>query len=151
MAILKIKRLKNALGQQAPLPQYQTTGAAGMDLAAFVAETVVILPGQRAKVPTGIAIELESAAYAAFLMGRSSMGTKHGVCPANGVGLIDSDYRGEICVILQNNGQEPFTIQNGDRIAQLVIVPVVQAQVVEAQELTETARGANGFGSTGKR
>lgn len=150
MGVLKIQRLADAAGNLPPLPGYQTEGAAGMDLAAFVPQAVVIPAGQRAKIPTGIAIELESAAFAGFVMGRSSLGAKHGVCPANGVGLIDSDYRGEIFVTLQNNGQQPFTVENGDRIAQLVVMPVERVQVEEVEALGQTQRGSGGFGSTGK-
>lgn len=137
-------------GQKPDLPKYQTAGAAGMDLEAFLSKPVVIKAGGRAKIPTGIAIELEDEDCAGFVMGRSSLGANYGVCPANGVGLIDSDYRGEIFVTLQNNGSEDFTVKNGDRIAQLVIVDIRRPLLTVKDELSQTVRGEGGFGSTNK-
>lgn len=137
-------------GRKANLPKYQTAGAAGMDLEAFISEPIVIEAGGRAKVPTGIAIELADENCAGFVMGRSSLGAKYGVCPANGVGLIDSDYRGEIFVTLQNNGSEDFTVNNGDRIAQLVIVNIRRPDLTVKDELSQTVRGEGGFGSTNR-
>lgn len=136
-------------GRKPSVPKYQTKGSAGMDLEAFLTEDMVIKAGGRAKVPTGIAIELESADFAGFVMGRSSLGSKYGICPANGVGLIDSDYRGEIFVTLQNNGDEDFVIRDKDRIAQLVIVNVKQVTLTVCESLSDTERGSGGFGSTG--
>lgn len=120
-----------------------------MDLHACVDEEVIIPAGGRKTIPTGIAIALPSADYVALVYARSGLGIKHGVAPANCVGVIDSDYRGEILVGLQNSGESDFTIRPGDRIAQLMIAPVIQANIRMVDELDETARGAGGFGSTG--
>jgi dUTP pyrophosphatase len=120
-----------------------------MDLTACMDEPVTIAPRQLVTLPTGIAIALPSAEYVALVFARSGLGVKHGISLANAVGVIDSDYRGEIKVGLTNLSDTPYTIQPGDRIAQLAVVPVVQAQVVQARELDETARGGGGFGSTG--
>ena len=147
---LNIKALSPKIGHEIPAPFYASAGAAAMDLHACVDEAVTIPAGKRAVIPTGIAIALPSADYVALIFARSGLGIKHGVAPANCVGVIDSDYRGEILVGLQNSGDEDYTIQPGDRIAQLMITPVVQAQVTLVDELDDTARGAGGFGSTGK-
>ena len=147
---LKIKALSSKIGTEIPAPFYATPGSAAMDLHACVDAPVTIPAGQRAVIPTGIAIALPSADYVALVFARSGLGIKHGVAPANCVGVIDSDYRGEVLVGLQNSGGADYTVQPGDRIAQLMITPVVQAQVELVEELDETARGAGGFGSTGK-
>lgn len=143
---LKIK----LLSPNAALPQYATPGSAAMDLTACIDEPVTIAPRQLVTLPTGVAIALPSAQYVALVFARSGLGVKHGVALSNGVGVIDSDYRGEIRVGLTNLSDAPYTIQPGDRVAQLAVVPVVQAQVVPVAELDETARGEGGFGSTGK-
>lgn len=143
---LKVK----LLSPKASLPQYATPGAAAMDLAACLDGPVTIPPRQRVILPTGIAIALPSADYVALVFARSSLGAKQGIALSNGVGVIDSDYRGEVHVGLTNLSDVPYTVQPGDRVAQLAIVPVTQARVVQAEELDETARGAGGFGSTGK-
>ena len=147
---LKIKALSPRIGADIPAPFYASAGAAAMDLHACVDQAVVIPAGKRAVIPTGIAIALPSADYVALVFARSGLGIKHGIAPANCVGVIDSDYRGEIMVGLQNSGDTDYTIQPADRIAQLMITPVVQAQVTLVDELDDTARGAGGFGSTGK-
>ena len=147
---LAIKALSPLLGKEIPLPSYATPGSAAMDLRACVSEPVVIAPGARVVVPSGIAIALPSAEYVALLFARSGLAAKGGVCLANGVGVIDSDYRGEIGVALLNTGSEPYTILPGDRIAQLMVTPVVQPAVELVEELPETTRGAGGFGSTGR-
>ena len=147
---LNIKALSPKIGREIPAPFYASAGAAAMDLHACVDEAVTIPAGKRAVIPTGIAIGLPSADYVALIFARSGLGIKHGVAPANCVGVIDSDYRGEILVGLQNSGDEDYTIQPGDRIAQLMITPVLQATVTMVEELDDTARGAGGFGSTGK-
>ena len=121
-----------------------------MDLHACIDESVVIPAGGRKLIPTGIAIALPSADYVALIFARSGLGVKFGVAPANCVGVIDSDYRGEIMVGLQNSGSEDYTVHPADRIAQLMITPVIQAEVSMVDELDETERGAGGFGSTGK-
>ena len=146
---LKIKALSPKIGTDIPLPYYATPGSAAMDLHACLDGAVTIPAGERRVIPTGLAIALPSAEYVALVFARSGLGIKHGVAPANCVGVIDSDYRGEILVGLQNSGGSEFTIQPGDRIAQLMVVPVVQPRLRLVDELDETGRGAGGFGSTG--
>ena len=146
---LKIKALSPKIGTEIPLPYYATPGSAAMDLHACLDEAVTIPAGERRVIPTGLAIALPSADYVALVFARSGLGIKHGVAPANCVGVIDSDYRGEILVGLQNSGGSEFTIRPGDRIAQLMVVPVVQPRLRLVDELDETGRGAGGFGSTG--
>lgn len=143
---LKIK----LLSPKAVMPKYATPGSAAMDLSACMDEAVTLAPGQRALIPTGIAISLPSPQYVALVFVRSSMGIKYGIGQSNGVGVIDSDYRGEIRVGLTNLSDVPYTVQPGDRVAQLAIMPVAQVQPVQVEELDETDRGAGGFGSTGK-
>ena len=146
---LKIKAVSPKIGNDIPLPYYATPGSAAMDLHACLEEAVTIPARGRTVIPTGIAIALPSSGYVALVFVRSGLGIKHGVAPSNCVGVIDSDYRGEVMVGLQNSGETDFTIQPGDRIAQLMVVPVVQAQVRMTDELDETQRGTGGFGSTG--
>ena len=129
-------------------PSYETAGAAGMDIRAWLREPVVLQPGERALIPTGLFMEFEPG-YEVQLRARSGLAVKHGIGLVNGVGTIDSDYRGEIKVALINLGQEAFAVNNGERIAQMVISPVVQAEIEPSEMLTETERGAGGFGSTG--
>ena len=147
---LKVKALSPKIGKEIPAPFYASAGAAAMDLHACIEEAVVIPAGGRKLIPTGLAIALPSADYVALIFARSGLGVKHGIAPANCVGVIDSDYRGELMVGLQNSGDSDFTIQPADRIAQLMITPVVQATISMVEELDETQRGAGGFGSTGK-
>lgn len=147
---LKIRPVSPRIGTDIPFPFYASAGAAAMDLCACVDETVTIAPQQIVSLPTGIAIALPSAEYVALVFARSGLGIKHGVALANGVGVIDSDYRGEIRVGLVNQSQTPYTVQPGDRIAQLAVMPVVQAELEITDTLDETQRGAGGFGSTGK-
>ncbi len=134
-------------------PEYATDGSAAMDLRAALdeGETVVIEPGARAKIPTGIAISPENRGVVAILAGRSGLGAKFGVTLANGIGVIDSDYRGEISVVLVNHGDQPFSVQRGDRIAQMMFVPVYTAKLFPVEDLDETERGAGGFGHTGTK
>ena len=146
---LKIKALSPKIGTEIPLPYYATPGSAAMDLHACLDGAVTIPAGERRVIPTGLAIALPSADYVALVFARSGLGIKHGVAPANCVGVIDSDYRGEILVGLQNSGGSEFTIRPGDRIAQLMVVPVVQPRLRLVDELDETGRGTGGFGSTG--
>ena len=145
---VKICRLPHASGL--PLPAYQTADAAGMDLVAAnpASEPVILKPGARAMVPTGLTFELPKGTEAQ-VRPRSGLAAKHGVTVLNSPGTIDADYRGEVSVILINLGDAPFTIQRGDRIAQMVLAPVTQVRLVEAASLTKTDRGAGGFGSTG--
>ncbi|WP_020174436.1 dUTP diphosphatase [Methyloferula stellata] len=134
-------------GEGLPLPSYQTAGAAGCDLHAAVSEALTLMPGARDKIPTGIALELPEG-YEAQIRPRSGLAAKDGVTVLNAPGTIDSDYRGEILVLLVNHGDRPFEIIRGARIAQLVVAPVVRAAFVESAALNETARGEGGFGST---
>ena len=147
---LKIKALSPKIGTEIPLPKFATAGAACMDLCACIDAPVTLEAGARALIPTGIAIALPSADYVALVFARSGLGIKQGVCLSNGVGVIDSDYRGEIGVGLVNLGQSAYTVQPGDRIAQLLVTPVVQPTVVQVSALDDTDRGAGGFGSTGR-
>ena len=147
---LKIKALSPKLGREIPFPTYATAGSAGMDLRACIDGGVTIAPGDQALIPTGLSIALPSPDFVALLYARSGLAIKHGLSPANCVGVIDSDYRGEVVVALRNYGREPYTVEPGERVAQLVITPVVQAHIAVAEELDDTARGAGGFGSTGK-
>lgn len=132
-----------------PLPHYATLGSAGVDLQASIEEELLILPGQIVRVPTGIAIELPNPYVGAFVFARSGLASKYGLTLVNGVGVIDSDYRGEIQVAVINLGAEPFRVSNGDRIAQLVFLPVYLADFQAVDQLDETPRGNGGFGSTG--
>ena len=143
-----VQRLPHSAGL--PLPAYETPGAAGMDLRAAVPEHdhLVLRPGGRAAVPTGLALAIPPG-FEAQVRPRSGLALKHGVGQPNAPGTIDSDYRGELKVILINHGAEDFTVRRGDRIAQLVIAPVAQAAWIEVANLDETVRGAGGFGSTG--
>jgi dUTP pyrophosphatase len=145
---VKIRRLPHSDGL--PLPAYQTADAAGMDLVAAnpATEPVIIASGARAMVPTGLTIELPKGTEAQ-VRPRSGLAAKHGVTVLNSPGTIDADYRGEVSVILINHGDAPFTIQRGDRIAQMVLAPVTQVRLAEVVVLTKTNRGAGGFGSTG--
>ena len=142
--ILKIERLAH----NRHLPQYQTQGAAGMDLCAAIEEPVVLKPLERALIPTGIKIELEHG-YEAQIRPRSGLSIKHGITLINCVGTIDEDYRGEVCIPVVNLSNETYAIQPDERIAQMVIAKVERAQIQVQTELTETVRGAGGFGSTG--
>lgn len=142
---LKLKKLR----PQAVLPVRATSGSAGLDLSACIDAPMTLAPGQRALIPTGLVAAIP-AGTAGMIYARSSLGVKHGIALSNGVGVIDSDYRGEISVGLCNFSSEPYTIQPGERIAQLVLHPVLLLPVEEADSLDETARGAGGFGSTGR-
>ena len=131
------------------LPHYATPGSAGVDLKASIKEELLILPGQIVRVPTGIAIELPNPYVGAFVFARSGLASKYGLTVANGVGVIDSDYRGEIQVAVINLGAEPFIVRDGDRIAQMVFLPVYLAEFQAVDHLEDTSRGNGGFGSTG--
>ena len=149
MTVIRVERLPHAEGLA--LPAYETAGSAGMDLRAAIGEgeTVVLEPGQRKLIPTGLKIALEPG-YEAQVRPRSGLALKHGISAPNSPGTIDSDYRGEVGVILINLGELPFEIKRGDRIAQMVIARYEQAQMIEVEAVDETARGAGGFGSTGR-
>ena len=143
---VKIKILREGV----QVPEYATPGSAAIDLRSAADEDVTIEPGTRALIPTGIAIAPETLGVVAILAARSGLSVKHGLCLANGIGVIDSDYRGEICVGLLNTSDTPYTVTRGERIAQLMFMPVLQANLIISDELDETQRGAGGFGSTGK-
>lgn len=147
---IQVKIVDERIGTQFPLPKYATAGSAGLDLCACVAESVSIRPGTTKLIPSGIAIHIEDHNLAAVIIPRSGLGHKHGIVLGNLVGLIDSDYQGQIMVSCWNRGQEAYTINPGDRIAQLVIVPVVQADFEIVDKFDPTARGAGGFGHSGR-
>ena len=151
MQIIKVKLLDPRIGKEFPLPQHATAGSAGMDLRACLKEPLVLKPGDTALIPSGIAIHIGDPGYAAVLLPRSGLGHKHGIVLGNLVGLIDSDYQGEVLVSCWNRGKDAFTVNPGERIAQLVILPVVQAQFEVVSEFEESKRGAGGFGHSGKR
>lgn len=145
MNTIRVKKLR----PNACLPTYGSAEAAGADLYACIADSVTIAPGESVFIPTGIALEVPKGC-AGLIYARSSMGVKRGLAPANKVGVIDSDYRGEICVVLHNHGSQTQTVAPGERIAQFVITPVLTPTYVEADTLSDTDRGTGGFGSTGK-
>lgn len=144
--ILKIKKLCD----KAEVPFRATKGSAGMDLKACIDEPITINPGERQLISTGLAIALESADYVAYIFARSGLAVKLGITLSNCVGVIDSDYRGELKVGLINHSNEPYTVNSGERVAQLVISPVILPEVLVVDSLEETERNAGGFGSTGK-
>jgi dUTP pyrophosphatase len=146
---LQVRVLDPRVGRDFPLPQYATDGSAGVDLRACIDSALELKPGDTQLIPTGIAIHLEDPGYAAVVLPRSGLGHKHGVVLGNLVGLIDSDYQGQLFVSTWNRGQNAYTIQPGERIAQLVVVPVVQVEFEIVAEFTASRRGAGGFGSSG--
>lgn len=149
MHALQAKILDPRIGTEFPLPQYATPGSAGLDLRAMLKEEVILEPGQTILIPTGLSIHIADPGLAALVLPRSGLGHKHGVVLGNLVGLIDSDYQGELMVSCWNRGQTAFHIAIGERIAQLVLVPVVQAHFELVDEFHESERGAGGFGHTG--
>ncbi|MFI3246160.1 MAG: dUTP diphosphatase [Ferrimonas sp.] len=146
---IKIKRLDPRLGTEWPLPAYATPGSAGMDLRAMLDHPLTLASGQTSLIPTGIAIHIGDPSLAATILPRSGLGHKHGIVLGNLVGLIDSDYQGQLFVSCWNRSDEPFTIEVGERIAQLVFIPVVQAQFTLVDEFTQSDRGEGGFGHSG--
>ena len=151
MQKIQLKILDPRLGNEFPLPHYATAGAAGMDMRACVDTPRVIAPGETHLIPTGLAIHIEQAGLAAMLLPRSGLGHKHGIVLGNLVGLIDSDYQGQVFVSCWNRGDTPFTVEPGERIAQMVIVPVVHADFEIVEEFVGSDRGAGGFGHTGRK
>ncbi len=149
MQKIELKILDARIGTKFPLPRYGTEGAAGLDLVACLDASLTLKPGDTQLIPTGIAIHIGDAGLAAMLLPRSGLGHKHGIVLGNLVGLIDSDYQGQVFVSCWNRGQAAFTIEPGDRIAQMVFVPVVQAEFEIVQDFEESRRGAGGFGHTG--
>ena len=151
MQQLQVKIVNSLIGEEIPLPSYSTSGSAGMDLRACIEQTLTLQPGDTRLIPTGISIYIEDPQCAALILPRSGLGHKHGIVLGNLVGLIDSDYQGELMISCWNRGSAMFSIQQGDRIAQLVIVPVIQTTFNIVNEFTETGRGADGFGSSGRQ
>ncbi|KEI69722.1 dUTP diphosphatase [Endozoicomonas elysicola] len=149
MKTLKTRILDSRLGTEFPLPEYATEGSAGIDLRACLDEPLTLEPGQTQLLPTGMAIHIEDSALAAMILPRSGLGHKHGIVLGNLVGLIDSDYQGQLMVSCWNRGNTTFTIQPGERIAQLILVPVVQAKLEIVESFDESDRGAGGFGHSG--
>ena len=145
----EVKILDSRIGKEIPLPTYATSGSAGMDLRACVDGPIQVLPGETILVSTGISIYIQDSNLAATILPRSGLGHKHGIVLGNLVGLIDSDYQGPLMVSLWNRGTETFTVDVGDRIAQLVIIPIVQTEFSVVEEFTITDRGSGGFGHTG--
>ena len=151
MRRIQAQILDSRLGTEFPLPEYATAGSAGLDLRAMLTENLEIEPGQTVLIPTGLAIYIEDASVAAMILPRSGLGHKHGIVLGNLVGLIDSDYQGQLQVSCWNRSNSSFTIVPGDRIAQLVLVPVIQAQLEITDSFIESERAQGGFGHTGKQ
>ncbi len=150
MHSIELKILDPRLGKEIPLPEYATDGSAGMDLRACIDQPQIIEPGETQLIPTGISIHIADSGLAAILLPRSGLGHKHGIVLGNLTGLIDSDYQGQLFVSLWNRSQKPFTINTGERIAQMVIIPVVQANFKIVEEFDSSHRGEGGFGHTGQ-
>ncbi|WP_394130763.1 dUTP diphosphatase [Shewanella maritima] len=148
---IELKILDARIGSEFPLPAYETVGSAGMDLRAMVDTDTVIAPGETVLIPTGIAIHVADPSLAAVILPRSGMGHKHGIVLGNLVGLIDSDYQGPLMVSCWNRSDKPFTIETGTRLAQLVFVPIVQAQFTLVDEFERSDRGEGGFGHSGTK
>lgn len=146
----EVRILDSRIGKEIPRPTYATTGSAGMDLRACLDEAITISPGETVLIPTGLSIYIQDPGLAATILPRSGLGHKHGIVLGNLVGLIDSDYQGPLMVSLWNRGNETFNVNVGDRIAQLVIIPIVQTEFEIVDEFTATDRGEGGFGHTGK-
>lgn len=151
MRDIELKILDKRIGNEFPLPKYATDGSAGMDLYACLDEHLHIAPGETHLVPSGIALHIDDQHLAAMILPRSGLGHKHGIVLGNLVGLIDSDYQGQIFISVWNRGQQSFTIEPGDRIAQMIIVPVALANFKVVEDFTPSARGAGGFGHTGRK
>jgi dUTP pyrophosphatase len=147
----QVKVLDKRIGNEIPMPHYGTEGSAGLDLRAALEETLVLNPGETKLIPTGLSVYIEDNNLAAMILPRSGLGHKHGIVLGNLVGLIDSDYQGELMVSCWNRGDKAFTMEIGERIAQLVIVPVVQAEFELVEDFVATDRGTGGFGSTGTK
>jgi len=147
---LKVRILDARVGQTLPLPAYATDGSAGMDLRACLDAPVPLAPGQTQLIPTGLAIHIDDPGLAAVILPRSGLGHKHGIVLGNLVGLIDSDYQGQLMVSMWNRGQTAFTVEPGERIAQLVVVPVVQVELEIVSDFAASSRGAGGFGHSGR-
>jgi dUTP pyrophosphatase len=151
MDSIQLKILDARIGKEIPLPHYATDGSAGMDLRACLDVAITIEPGETQLIPTGVAIHIGTPDLAAMLLPRSGLGHKHGIVLGNLVGLIDSDYQGQLFISCWNRGHESFTIQVGERIAQMIFVPVARPAFEVVQEFTDSQRGAGGFGHTGRQ
>ncbi|MEK9711845.1 MAG: dUTP diphosphatase [Thalassolituus sp.] len=147
---LQVKVLDSRIGDTIPMPEYATAGSAGLDLRACIDEAITINPGETHLIKTGLSVYIEDPALAGIILPRSGLGHKHGIVLGNLVGLIDSDYQGELMVSCWNRGNTPFTMEVGERMAQFVLVPVVQAAFEIVSDFTETERGAGGFGHSGR-
>jgi dUTP pyrophosphatase len=147
---LKVRIVDARVGSEFPLPAYATDGSAGLDLRACLDAPLVLAPGKAQLIPTGLSIHLDDPALTALILPRSGLGHKHGIVLGNLVGLIDSDYQGQLMVSCWNRGAEPFTIRAGERIAQLVVVPVVQVELEVVADFVSSQRGAGGFGHSGQ-
>ncbi|WP_445372483.1 dUTP diphosphatase [Methylomonas sp. HW2-6] len=150
MKKIQLKILDSRLGEQIPLPAYATPGSAGLDLRACLEQALTLQPGQTALIPTGLAIHIDDPHLAAMLLPRSGLGHKHGIVLGNLVGLIDSDYQGQVFVSCWNRGTEPFTVEVGERVAQMVFVPVAQVEFECVAEFDASHRGSGGFGHSGR-
>ena len=150
MQVIKLKILDPRLGRDFPLPEYATTGSAGLDLRACLDGPLVLEPGQTELLPTGLAIHIDDPGLAAVLLPRSGLGHKHGIVLGNLVGLIDSDYQGQVFVSAWNRSAQAFTIEPGERVAQMVILPVVRARFEVVDDFSASTRGAGGFGHSGR-
>ncbi|MCK0105891.1 dUTP diphosphatase [Marinobacter sp. S0848L] len=148
---LQVRILDDRIGSEIPFPEYATEGSAGLDLRACLKEPLTVAPGETHLIPTGLSVHIADPALAAMILPRSGLGHKHGIVLGNLVGLIDSDYQGELMVSCWNRGQTSFTIEIGERLAQMVLVPVVQADFEVVSEFDTSDRGEGGFGSTGSR
>jgi len=148
---LKVRILDERVGREFPLPAYATAGSAGLDLRACLDAPLLLAPAKAELLPTGLAIHLEDPGLAAVILPRSGLGHKHGIVLGNLVGLIDSDYQGQLMVSCWNRGAEPFTVHPGDRIAQLVVVPVIQVELEVVEDFASSQRAAGGFGHSGRR
>ena len=151
MKKLQLKILDSRIGSEIPLPEYATDGSAGMDLRACIDGSLMLKPGETELIPTGIAIHIGDPGYAATILPRSGLGHKHGIVLGNLVGLIDSDYQGQLFVSCWNRGNKEFNIDAGDRIAQLVILPVAQVEFETVEEFSDSDRGEGGFGHSGHK
>jgi dUTP pyrophosphatase len=151
MNALQVKIINPLIGDQIPLPGYATPGSAGMDLRACLTSDLLLAPGSTHLIPTGLAIYIEDPGLAACILPRSGLGHKHGIVLGNLVGLIDSDYQGELMISCWNRSDQVFTVAPGDRIAQLVLVPVIQSTLTIVDEFTQSERGVAGFGSSGQQ
>ena len=148
---VKLRILDPRIGKEFPLPTHATAGSAGMDLRACIDSPLELAPGATSLIATGVSIYIEDPTLAAMLLPRSGLGHKNGIVLGNLVGLIDSDYQGQLMVSVWNRGNEPFTVQPGDRIAQLIVVPVVQVELQVVEDFATSARGAGGFGHSGRQ